>query len=58
MPPTVWSSGGCVSWYLDDHGRNPTIWPDFTFRFRRRTRRFVPGDYVVETRERETVAAA
>jgi cation diffusion facilitator CzcD-associated flavoprotein CzcO len=58
MPPTVWSSGGCVSWYLDDHGRNPTIWPDFTFRFRQRTRRFVPGEYVVRTREREPVAAA
>lgn len=40
MPPTVWSSGGCSSWYLDGHGRNPTMWPDFTFRFVRMTRRF------------------
>jgi cation diffusion facilitator CzcD-associated flavoprotein CzcO len=38
--PTVWNSGGCSSWYLDAEGRNTTIWPDHTFRFRRRTARF------------------
>ncbi len=35
--PTVWNSGGCASWYLDDAGRNPVLWPDYTFRFARRT---------------------
>ncbi|MDQ3757603.1 MAG: NAD(P)/FAD-dependent oxidoreductase [Actinomycetota bacterium] len=45
MPPTVWSSGGCSSWYLDAHGRNPTMWPDFTFAFVRMTRRFDVGAY-------------
>ena len=39
MPGTVWMSG-CASWYLDSAGRNTTIWPDFTWRFRHRTRRF------------------
>lgn len=39
MPGTVWMSG-CASWYLDSQGRNTTIWPDFTWRFRHRTRRF------------------
>ena len=39
MPGTVWMSG-CASWYLDAHGNNTTIWPDFTFRFRHHTRRF------------------
>ena len=42
---TVWNSGGCSSWYLDAEGRNTTIWPDYTFRFRRRTRRFDPASY-------------
>jgi cation diffusion facilitator CzcD-associated flavoprotein CzcO len=42
---TVWNSGGCASWYLDAEGRNTTIWPDYTFRFRRRTRRFDPASY-------------
>ncbi|MCP4435525.1 MAG: NAD(P)/FAD-dependent oxidoreductase [Actinomycetia bacterium] len=41
---TVWASG-CASWYLDDDGRNTTLWPDFTFRFRRRLARFDPGSY-------------
>jgi cation diffusion facilitator CzcD-associated flavoprotein CzcO len=42
---TVWTSGGCVSWYLDEHGRNTTIWPGSTWPYRRRLRRFVPDDY-------------
>jgi cyclohexanone monooxygenase len=35
----VWKSG-CRSWYLTESGRNTTMWPDFTFRFRHLTRRF------------------
>ena len=34
LPPTVWNSGGCSSWYIDANGLNTTIWPDFTWRFR------------------------
>jgi cation diffusion facilitator CzcD-associated flavoprotein CzcO len=44
MPGTVWASG-CASWYLDATGRNATLWPDFTFRFRQRTRHFDPDAY-------------
>jgi len=44
MPGTVWASG-CASWYLDATGRNATLWPDFTFRFRQRTKRFDPASY-------------
>ena len=40
---SVWNSGGCRSWYLDAAGRNTTLWPDFTFRFRRATRRIDLG---------------
>jgi hypothetical protein len=36
----VWTSGGCSSWYLDESGRNSTLWPRFTWQFRRRTARF------------------
>jgi cation diffusion facilitator CzcD-associated flavoprotein CzcO len=42
---TVWTAGGCKSWYLDEDGRNRTIWPNFTFVFRRRTRRVRPADH-------------
>ncbi|SEP11366.1 flavin-containing monooxygenase [Aquisalimonas asiatica] len=38
---TVWNVGGCRSWYLHPvSGRNVTLWPDFTWRFRLQTRRF------------------
>ncbi|ATE55201.1 4-hydroxyacetophenone monooxygenase [Actinosynnema pretiosum] len=37
---SVWNSGGCSSWYLDKHGENTTLWPGFTFGFRRVTRKF------------------
>ncbi|WHZ11633.1 MAG: Cyclohexanone monooxygenase [Burkholderiaceae bacterium] len=40
MAPTVWATGGCRSWYLTRDGRNVTLWPGFTFDYRRRTRRF------------------
>ncbi|HEY3960144.1 MAG TPA: NAD(P)/FAD-dependent oxidoreductase [Solirubrobacteraceae bacterium] len=42
---TVWTAGGCKSWYLDSHGNASTLWPDFTFRFRSRTKRFDTCDY-------------
>jgi cation diffusion facilitator CzcD-associated flavoprotein CzcO len=42
---SVWTSGGCVSWYLDEHGRNSTIWPGSTWPFRQRLRRFDPEHY-------------
>ncbi len=44
---SVWVEGGCGSWYLDHRGRNTTLWPDHTWRFRRLTRRFHPGEYMV-----------
>ena len=46
MRGTVWSTG-CKSWYLDEQGNNPTLWPDWTWRFRRRTARFDPADHVL-----------
>jgi len=46
MKRTVWSAGGCSSWYLDSHGRNVTLWPRTTFTFRRLTRRFDVEQYV------------
>ncbi len=48
MQRTVWASG-CKSWYMTDDGRNPTLWPGFTFTFRRRTRRLLVRDYSFES---------
>ncbi|MFE9327942.1 flavin-containing monooxygenase [Nocardia sp. NPDC052278] len=49
---SVWSTGGCASWYLDKHGNNTTLWPDFTFEFRRITKNFDVSAY--ETTSVET----
>ena len=46
MEHTVWSTG-CSSWYQDATGRNPMLWPDWTWRFRRRTRRFDPAAHAL-----------
>jgi hypothetical protein len=45
MQGTVWTAGHCQSWYLDDTGRNATLWPSFSWTFRRRTRQFDPEVY-------------
>jgi cation diffusion facilitator CzcD-associated flavoprotein CzcO len=44
---SVWTAGGCVSWYLDSTGRNSTLWPGSVRAYQRRLARFEPGDYVV-----------
>jgi cation diffusion facilitator CzcD-associated flavoprotein CzcO len=56
---SVWTEGGCGSWYLDRFGHNTTLWPTYTYKFRGRTRRFHPGDYTVASpaRSEEPVGA-
>jgi cyclohexanone monooxygenase len=45
---TVWTDGGCTSYYLEPKtGRNIAIWPGFTFHFRWITRAFDVGSYRV-----------
>ncbi|MGC4059828.1 MAG: NAD(P)/FAD-dependent oxidoreductase [Aquabacterium sp.] len=47
LKQTVWNSG-CKSWYIDDKGRNTTLWPGFTFAYRLKTRRFKLNKYTVD----------
>jgi cation diffusion facilitator CzcD-associated flavoprotein CzcO len=54
----VWNTG-CASWYLDDTGRNTTLWPDWTWRFRQRTARFDAESYdMSDTPARQSAAVA
>lgn len=46
MAATVWATGGCQSWYLNSAGRNPTLWPATTIRFRYQTRRVEINEYL------------
>ncbi|WP_043656800.1 flavin-containing monooxygenase [Nocardia thailandica] len=62
MASSVWMTGGCASWYLDAHGNNTTLWPDFTFQFRRLTKNFDVAAYettssTADNTERKVVAA-
>lgn len=50
MQGTVWTSG-CASWYLDARGRNTTLWPGFTWDYRRKTRRFDAANYYLTSRK-------
>lgn len=47
MKRTVWNTGGCTSWYLDEAGRNTTVWPGTTGEFRRQTRSVDLAEYDV-----------
>ncbi|MGA7396764.1 MAG: NAD(P)/FAD-dependent oxidoreductase [Solirubrobacterales bacterium] len=47
---TVWTSGGCNSWYLDRNGKNSMLWPSYATAFRRRLARIDPSEYVVRSR--------
>jgi cation diffusion facilitator CzcD-associated flavoprotein CzcO len=51
MVGTVWDLGGCSSYYLDDTGRNATLWPDWTWRFRRLASRFDHDAYRLAARK-------
>ena len=42
---TVWSRGGCLSWYIDRTGRNSTLWPRSATAYAERLKAFDPADY-------------
>jgi cation diffusion facilitator CzcD-associated flavoprotein CzcO len=43
----IWAVGGCRSWYVHPSGKNVTLWPGFTWKFRRETRRFDVENYLL-----------
>jgi cation diffusion facilitator CzcD-associated flavoprotein CzcO len=47
---TVWLTGGCTSWYVDDRSDRLTLlWPDFAFAFRDEVGTFDPRGYRIST---------
>ena len=58
LASTVWATGGCTSWYLDDQGRNTTLWPGPAWSFRRRLAHFDVGNYEGVTAGGATLALA
>jgi len=56
---TVWTAGGCASWYLDANGKLTSLWPHGTMAYRNRAR-FRPDEYVMSRRpgrEQQLMAA-
>ncbi|MGH2868866.1 MAG: flavin-containing monooxygenase [Solirubrobacteraceae bacterium] len=47
---SVWTAGGCLSWYTDATGRNSTLWPGSVRAYQRRLRRFDPSDWTTNVR--------
>ena len=46
---TIWSTGGCKSWYVDPaSGKNTALWPGFSWRFRQATSVFRPDEYAMQ----------
>ncbi len=35
LKSSVWQKGGCSSWYQTADGKNVTLWPDYTFKFKK-----------------------
>jgi hypothetical protein len=46
LQSTVWTQGGCKSWYMDDNGRNTTVWPGFVYQYQLKTRKAAIADYM------------
>jgi cation diffusion facilitator CzcD-associated flavoprotein CzcO len=42
---SVWNSGGCSSWYLDEHGKNTVLWGGYTWQYWRSTRAIRPEEF-------------
>ena len=53
---TVWESG-CHNWYTTASGRNTNNWPDYTFWYRYRVRRFDLAAYRVMPRQSATAGS-
>lgn len=39
LESTVWNTGGCSSWYLDEHGKNRALWSGMTWQYWLATRK-------------------
>jgi cation diffusion facilitator CzcD-associated flavoprotein CzcO len=52
---SVWSVGGCLSWYLDSAGVNRALWPGSTVRYWRKTRRPAASHFESAVASREGV---
>ena len=41
----MWNTGGCRSWYMDEHGVNRALWSGMTWEYWLATRKFKLSEY-------------
>jgi cyclohexanone monooxygenase len=58
MAKTVWEVGGCTSFYRDATGRNATLYPDWTFRFRHDAKKWRKDAYLLAGATKSVPASA
>ena len=46
MSDSIWTRGGCTSWYLDEKGRNTTLWPSSVVAYRKSAAHADMNDYI------------
>jgi cation diffusion facilitator CzcD-associated flavoprotein CzcO len=44
---SVWATGGCTSWYVNDQGKVTNNWPGLMSEYRRKTRKFDAANYEI-----------
>lgn len=57
LDSTVWNTGGCRSWYLDEHGKNRTLWAGLAAEYRLATRTVHASEYQLAGAASSTPAA-
>lgn len=57
MEGTVWTAGGCASWYLDAQDQNTTLWPTFTWRSAGPPALLQPAEYLAHEHVSQPVPA-
>jgi len=46
---TVWAPGGCQSWYIGEHETNPSVFPTYSWRFLKQTKKVDLTAYTATT---------
>lgn len=45
LKSSIWNTGGCQSWYTDEHGVNRTLWSGMVWEYRKALRRLRMAEY-------------
>jgi cation diffusion facilitator CzcD-associated flavoprotein CzcO len=58
LSTTVWNTGGCHSWYMDEHGVNRSLWSGLSTEYWMATREFKMDEYTFSGVGQQAVVAS